>query len=214
MNTSIRLKPKTVDEYLEFGCGRCELGGTPNCKVETWRTILCDVRAIVAATELEEQIKWGCPCYTIDGSIVLMLSAYKESVVVSFFRGNELSDPRGILEMPGKHSQYARYLRFTDVNSATEQESLLLEFIQQAITLERSGAKQTQQHTPAPAYPDELVHTFSQDSEYQQAFEALTPGRKRGYLIYFTDAKKSETRTNRINKLRSKVLLGKGHQER
>ncbi len=208
------LKPTSVEEYLEYGCGRCDLGGTPNCKVESWQDVLRDVRAILAATELQEQIKWGCPCYTIENAIVLMLSAYKESVVVSFFRGNELRDPNGLLEIPGKHSQYARYLRFVSAEAVEQHESTILDFIHQAIALERSGTKQPQQHAPTLEYPSELTTVFAEDVEYHQAFEALTPGRKRGYLIYFTDAKKSATRTNRINKLRTKVLDGKGHQER
>lgn len=104
-------KPNNVDKFLEIGCGRCELGGTPDCKVNSWAQILSVIRKTLIDSGLKEEIKWSAPCYTHEGRNIVLLSALKESAVVSFFRGSELSDPVGILEKPGENSRFARYLR-------------------------------------------------------------------------------------------------------
>ena len=111
------IKPESVDQYIDSGCGRCEFGGTPQCKVVPWTSELRLVRGILNESDLTEEIKWGAPCYTNSGRNILMLSALKEGVVVSFFRGAELEDTAEILEKPGENSRFARYVRFTSVDS-------------------------------------------------------------------------------------------------
>lgn len=208
------IKPENVDQYLESGCGRCEFGGTPQCKVHAWDEELRLLRETVQASELIEEIKWGVPCYTQDGKNILTLSALKDSVVLSFFRGAEMKDPENILEKPGENSRFARYIRFTDVQTVTSRKRAILSYIQEAIALEKSG-KQAEASNDVPLeYPEELMQMFEMNSSFAEAFSALTPGRKRGYLIYFSSAKQSKTKFARIEKCMPKIFMGKGWNER
>lgn len=207
-------KPKTVDEYLEIGCGRCELGGTPDCKVRSWEQELERLREILLESELKEQIKWGSPCYTLKGKNVLMLGTLKESVVVSFFRGAELKDPNDILEKPGENSRFARYLRVTDGDPILGLRNTILRYIEEAVELEKSGKPAVASDDGSMDYPEELKNAFSSDTKFEEAFESLTPGRQRGYLIHFSSAKQSKTRADRIEKAKEKIYAGKGWNER
>lgn len=206
-------KPENVDEYLDIGCGRCEFGGTPNCKVHPWSEELTLLRKTLQGTELTEEIKWSAPCYTHSGRNVLTLSALKDSTVVSFFRGAELTDPDSVLQKPGKNSRFARYIKFTDSKQITTMKSALLGLIKEAIELEASGTKTTVESS-LPDMPQELLEAFETDASLKNAFDELTPGRKRGYLLHFNSAKQSKTRANRIGKCKPKILQGKGWNER
>ena len=207
------IKPIIVDDYLANGCGRCEFGGTPQCKVHEWEAELNQLRAILLASPLSEQIKWGAPCYTHDGKNILMLSALRDSVVVSFFRGAELADPENVLEKPGAHSRFARYIRFTNAEDIPTLKPTILGYVDEAIALEQSG-KQPEASAISLDYPEELLQVFDQDPRFEEAFAALTPGRQRGYLIHFTSAKQSRTKTSRIMKSMAKIYAGKGWNER
>jgi uncharacterized protein YdeI (YjbR/CyaY-like superfamily) len=208
------IKPESVDQYLDSGCGRCELGGTPQCKVKSWVDELRVLRGIVQESELTEETKWSAPCYTHNGKNILTLSALKESVVISFFRGAELKDPNGILERPGENSRFARYIRFTDVQMIATLKLAILGYIQEAIELERSGRKVGISEDDELEYPEELIQVFEANPDFEEAFSELTPGRQRGYLIHFTSAKQSKTRTARIEKSVPKIMIGKGWNER
>ena len=208
------IKPDNVDQYLESGCGRCEFGGTPNCKVHSWDEELYLLRAVLQESELKEEVKWSAPCYTHNGKNILTLSALKESVVVSFFRGAELKDPDGILEKPGENSRFARYIRFTDVDRIHSLKDSVLSYAQAAIDLEASGKEVNIGKDPLPDFPDELVSAFNDNSDFEAAFSALTPGRQRGYLLHFSSAKQSATRTARIERCMPKIFGGKGWNER
>jgi len=210
----VPIKPNSVLQYLEVGCGRCELGNTPHCKVHPWSEELTLLREMLRKTDLTEEIKWSAPCYTHRGKNILTLSALKESVVISFFRGAELKDSKNVLEKPGKNSRFARYLRFTNTHRIASLKGVVQAYITEAIQLEESGEKSHASKDTLDEYPDELVQVFSADSDFEKAFLALTPGRQRGYLIYFTSAKKSETKTARVNKCRAKIFSGKGWNER
>jgi len=207
------IKPEKVSDYFKTGCGRCEFGGTPKCKVQSWKNQLQSLRKILKESELKEELKWGAPCYTYQGKNVLMLSALKESVVVSFFRGTELKDSKKILEKPGKNSRFARYFRCTEVEEVNKQRNALLAYIKEAIKLENSG-KKTKASDEKLELPAELLEMFWKDSELKEAFFSLTKGRQRGYIIHFTSAKQSKTRTTRIEKCKPKILVRKGWNER
>lgn len=208
------IKPENVAQYLESGCGRCEFGGTPQCKVKSWVEELRLLRGILQESELTEEIKWSAPCYTHGGKNILMLSALKESVTVSFFRGAELKDPENILKKPGENSRFARYIRITDAEAIPSQKRAILSYIQEAVKLEKSGKKADARNDASMAHPEELVRMFEANPDFEAAFAALTPGRQRGYLIHFTSAKQSKTKTARIEKCMPKIFNGKGWNER
>ncbi|WFB37666.1 DUF1801 domain-containing protein [Kiritimatiellota bacterium B12222] len=207
------VKPETVDDYLLAGCGRCSLGGTPECKVHRWSAELLLLRALLLETDLTEEIKWGAPCYTLGGKNVIILGALKGNVSLSFFRGHELDDATGLLEKSGENSQIARVMRFHDVASITTQKQTILAFIQQAIALEASGKAKPVVKAVEMPYPEELLQICETHPEFEEAFSALTPGRQRGYLIYFSSAKQSKTRQARIQKCMPKIFEGKGWNE-
>ncbi|NJL14960.1 MAG: hypothetical protein HC913_19495 [Microscillaceae bacterium] len=198
-----------VDQYLLVGCMRCKLGGSPECKVHPWREMLITLRQLLLATELAETLKWGVPCYTLENKNVLLLSALKNYVGLSFFKGALLSDPHHILQKPGEHSHSDRLIRFTNLEQIVEQEPLIKAYIQEAIELEKSGCRVPLAKKSEP-FPAELEITFTQDTALKKAFESLSPGRKRGYLLYFSQAKQSTTRLSRIEKCRQKILNGEG----
>jgi len=198
-----------IDQFLVEGCMRCTLGATPACKVHRWTDILEFLRQLILETELQEERKWGVPAYTLKGKNVVILGVFKESCVLSFLKGGLLEDPYQILERPGPNSQEGRFIRFTQLSQAQEIEGKIKEYLHQAIEVERSGKKAI----PKPAnlvLPEELLQKFTEHPGLQAAFFALTPGRQRGYVIHFSEAKQSATRLNRIEKYLSKIFTGKG----
>jgi len=203
-------QPNTqVDQFLLEGCMRCPKGATPDCKVHRWTDILEFLRQLLLDTELQEERKWGVPTYTLNGKNVVILGVFKESCVLSFLKGGLLEDPYQILERPGPNSQEGRFIRFTHLSQAQEIESKIKEYLLQAIEVERSGKKSNSK--PAmPLLPEELHQKFAEHPGLESAFFALTPGRQRGYVIHFSEAKQSITRLNRIEKYLSKIRAGKG----
>jgi len=198
-----------VDLYLSEGCGRCPLGGTPDCKVHPWAQELKLLRQIVLDCGLTEEVKWGVPCYTLDSKNVLLVSALKDCATISFFKGSLLRDDHSRLEKPGPNSQATRYLKFTDTDTIRSREAEIKAYIHQAIEVERSGLKVAFGKNPEPI-PEELEWQFAEDPTLKSAFEALTPGRQRGYILYFSQPKQSPTRTSRIEKCSADILNGIG----
>jgi uncharacterized protein YdeI (YjbR/CyaY-like superfamily) len=204
----IKLNP-AVDKFLIDGCMRCKLGATPACKVNNWREELEILRQILLESELTEDLKWGVPCYTLNNKNVIMLSALKESCVISFLKGSLMADSAGILQKPGENSQTARLIRFTDSGSVLKLADVLKSYIQEAVDIERSGKKASVSRNPEPL-PEELESALNEDAELKSAFFALTPGRQRGYIIYISQPKQAQSRLNRIEKCRDKILNGEG----
>ena len=200
---------QTVDNYLLEGCGRCPLGGTPDCKALNWVKELELLRAIVLSCGLTEECKWGVPCYTFQGGNVLMVSAFKEYCSISFFKGALLSNKQDLLVKPGERSQAARLLKFTSLAEIVSKETEVKEIIFEAIELEKAGLKIDFKPNPEPI-PAELEEQFNAYPSFRAAFESLTPGRQRGYLIYFGSTKQSSTRMARIDKCLGKILNGEG----
>lgn len=208
------MNPK-VDNYFAEGCGRCPLGGTPDCKVHPWRETMQHVRRIVLDTEqLAEELKWGVACYTFQDSNILLLSALKDYCALSFFKGVLLKDPKGILVAPGKNTQSSRLLRFTTVDEVLEREAVITAYVEEAIEAERAGLPVKFKDTSEFDFPDELLSKFEDDPTFAAAFEGLTPGRQRGYLLHFSSAKQSKTRIARIERCLPRIFEGKGFHER
>ncbi len=163
---------------------------------------------------MTEELKWSAPCYTDNGKNILMLSTLKESVTISFFQGAQMQDPEKLLEKPGENSRYARYIRFTDAQTVVSRKPVILSYIQQAIEIKKSGKKVDVSNDAPLESPEELIQMFESDPGFEEAFSALTPGRQRGYLLHFSSAKQSKTRTARIEKSMPKIFSGKGWNER
>lgn len=204
-----KLNPK-VDLYLSRGCGRCPLFDTPQCKVHQWRTALEKLRAIVLDSGLTEELKWGVPVYTWNKKNVVVLGALKENCSIGFFKGSLLSDDKNILTKPGEHTQAARTVNFTDLKSIEKMEASIVSYIQEAIEIEKSGQKVEFKKVDDYEVPSELQEKFNASPSFKKAFEALTPGRQKGYLLHFAQAKQSSTRIARIEKCEPKIREGKG----
>ncbi len=209
----IQLNPK-VDNYLDVGCGRCPLVGTPDCKVKTWEAELTMLREVVLETELTEDLKWKQPVYTLEGKNILLMSCFKDFAFVDFFKGALLKDPAGVLVAPTKNSQANRQIRFTSVAQVNKLKNVVKAYIAEAIDVEKSGKQIAYKKTDEFDIPEELQVKFNEAPAFKGAFDALTPGRQRGYLLYFAGAKQSKTRISRIEKAIPKIFEGKGWNER
>ena len=203
------MNPK-VDHYLSAGCGRCKYYDTPRCKVHRWHKELHALRSILIDSGLTEELKWGMPCYTLNGRNVLIMSAFKEYPALSFFKGALLKDELGLLTKPGDNSQASRQFRISDAMQVIEQESIIKSYIFEAIEIEKSGMKIDFKAKSELEYPEELIARFNESPKIKTSFEALTPGRQRAYVLYFSAPKQSKTRTSRIESYVSKILMGKG----
>lgn len=205
---------KIADLYFVDGCGRCSLYATPACKVHTWAEELQLLRGIMLNSGLTETMKWGCPCYiNNDNKNIAMMVAFKQHASINFFKGMLMSDPHNLLQVSGENAQAAKHLKFTSPQQVIDQQSIILEYIQEAINLESSGAKIEFKQKYELEFPQELIDKFEQDPALKEKFMALTPGRQRGYYLHFTGAKQSATRTARIEKCIPKIMKGLGFHD-
>ncbi|MBD0834400.1 YdeI/OmpD-associated family protein [Aestuariibaculum suncheonense] len=198
-----------VETFFTDGCGRCALGGTPDCKVHNWDEELHMLRTIILECGLTETCKWGVPCYTYNNSNVLMLSAFKNYCSLNFFKGVLLSNDKGLLVAPGENSQAVRQLKFTSTEQINPLISDIKACIFEAIEIEKQGLSIPTKKRLEPL-PEELEQKFEEDPVLKSAFEELTPGRQRGYILYFSAAKQSATRLSRIEKCSDNILNGIG----
>jgi uncharacterized protein YdeI (YjbR/CyaY-like superfamily) len=177
-------------------------------KVKSWHDELLSIRSILLNVGLTEEFKWGAPCYTYKGKNVLILQPFKEYFALGFFNGAELSDPKGLLVKPGEHTRFGRQLKLTNTQDIVKKTAIIKKFIKESIT------KDVRTPLKAEAAPSievaELKAVFKKNAALKKAFESLTPGRQRGYLIFFSAAKQSETRFARIEKYTNQILCGKG----
>ena len=201
---------KTVDTYLAEGCMRCKYGGTPQCKVHTWTKELVELRRIVLECGLAEEVKWSMPCYTFQGKNVLMVSAFKQYASINFFKGALLHDEPGLLVKAGENSHEARQLRFTTVEEIMRQQDHIMAYIFEALEIEKAGLTVDKSTRKDPEMPEELLTALGEFPALKTAFESLTPGRQRGYIMHFAQAKQARTRETRIEKYIPKILSGKG----
>lgn len=206
------MNPK-VDLYLANGCGRCPLGGTPDCKVHLWTDVLVALRQLVLDCGLAEEVKWGVPCYTFQNSNIVMIYAFKDCAAISFMKGSLLSDPEDILILPGENSQVAKWVRLTTAKQVAELEETLKTYIYEAIEVEKAGLKVVLKDVSEYVIPEEFQQKMDEMPVLKAAYEALTPGRQKSYLLHFSQAKQSQTRISRIEKCIPKILEGKGFHD-
>ena len=209
----IKTNPK-ADAYFDAGCGRCDLVNTPKCKVNFWREEMALLRTIALEIGLTEELKWSVPVYTSEGKNIAIVAAFNDNCVLSFLKGSLLKDPHGILEKPGENSQVGRVVRFTDTKKVVELEAVLKAYLLEAIEIEKSGEKVKLKTIDEHEIPEELQNKFDEDPSFKAAFQALTPGRQRGYYIHFSQPKQAKTRIERIEKCKPKIFSGKGFFDR
>ncbi len=178
-----------------------------------WQAELRALRAILLGCGLEEIFKWRGPCYCFEGGNVATLWSFKDACVLGFFKGVLLADPEAILIPPGENSRAVRMAKFTDMAQIAAATATLTAYTAAAIALEKSGAKVTFAKDDLP-YPEELIAALDENPDMALAFDALTPGRRRGYLLHFNQAKASATKTARIEKHSARILDGKGMNDR
>ncbi len=200
----------SVDDYLISGCMRCKFGGTPQCKVHDWKEELIRLRALMLACGLTEEVKWGAPCYTLDGKNILMVSALRDHASIGFFKGALLKDPKGLLTRPGENSQAMRTFRFTSVKEITTNAAAIKAFVKEAIALEKAGKKVAFKKVADHPVPEEFQKALKRSAALKKAFEALTPGRQRSWLLHFSAPKQSETRAARVAKSIPMIMEGLG----
>ena len=179
-------------------------------KAGKWQKELDLLRTIVLDCGLTEELKWGVPCYTYEKSNVVLIHVFKDYCALLFHKGVLLKDPKGILIQQTENVQSARQIRFTDIREIIERKATLKTYIQEAIKIEKSGLKVELKKATEFAIPEEFQTKLNKIPDLKTAFKALTPGRQRGYLLYFSAAKQSKTREARIEKYMRQILNGKG----
>ena len=179
-------------------------------KAEKWQEELEQLRRIVLDCGLSEELKWGCPCYTFEKRNIVLIHSFNEYCAVLFFKGALLVDTHGILIQQTENVQAARQMRFDSVREIAELEPVLKSYIFEAIEAEKAGLKVEFKKTAEFNIPEEFQIRLDDIPELRAAFYALTPGRQRGYLLYFSSAKQAKTRETRIEKYMPQILNGKG----
>ncbi|HTX92892.1 MAG TPA: YdeI family protein [Anaerolineales bacterium] len=179
-------------------------------KAEKWQEEIKKLRTIVLACQLTEELKWGVPCYTFQNSNIVLIHMFKEYCAILFVKGALLRDASGVLVQQTENVQAARQIRFTNVREIAQMESTLKAYISEAIEVEKTGLTINYKKTTEFTVPEELINKLEEVPGLQEAFEALTPGRQRAYILYFSAPKQSKTRESRIEKWMPQILDGKG----
>ena len=180
-------------------------------KANKWKEEMVLLRNIALSNnELTEDYKWLHPCYTLNGKNIVLIHQFKEYCALLFHKGALMSDPDTLLIQQTENVQAARQLRFTSVKQIKELESVINDYINEAIEIEKSGKKVALKETADFEVPEEFQTKLDADADLKRAFNALTPGRQRAYLFFFSKAKQSKTREQRIEKYIPKILDGKG----
>jgi uncharacterized protein YdeI (YjbR/CyaY-like superfamily) len=179
-------------------------------KSKKWQKELEKLRAIVLDCALTEEMKWGCPCYTLEKSNIVLIHEFKEYCALLFFKGALLKDPNGILVQQTKNVQAARQIRFTNVQEIAKLEAIVKATIHDAMAVEKAGLKVEFQKNTELVFPEEFQHALDQNPALRTAFDALTPGRQRAYNLFFSAPKQSKTRQSRVEKCMQPILDGKG----
>jgi len=179
-------------------------------KNKTWEEEIVNLRAIVLECGLTEDLKWGCPCYMHNESNIVLIHVFKEYCALLFFKGALLKDPNGILIQQTANVQAARQMRFTGVQEIIKRKRIIKTYIKEAIEIEKKGLKVPMKKTKEFGMPEEFQNKLEEMPGLKKAFYTLTPGRQRGYLLYFSSAKQVKTREARIEKYMPRILNGMG----
>ncbi|HEY5966727.1 MAG TPA: YdeI family protein [Chitinophagaceae bacterium] len=175
-----------------------------------WQKEYEKLRKIIIDCGLIEELKWGCPCYTFENTNIVLIHGFKEYCALLFFKGALLNDPNGILIQQTKNVQSARQIRFANAKEIVKMEKILKAYVYEAIEVERAGLKVKLKKTSEFNIPEEFQKRLNKNITLKKAFEALTPGRQRAYIFYFSQAKQSKTREARVEKYIPQILNGKG----
>jgi len=179
-------------------------------KAKEWQDELELLRKIVLDCGLTEELKWGVPCYTFEKRNIVLMHVFKEYCALLFFKGALLNDANGILIQQTKNVQAARQIRFTNVREIVKMKSILKAYIHEAIEVEKAGLKVNFKETTEFIVPEEFKNKLDEIPALKTAFKALTPGRQRAYILYFSAPKQSKTRGSRVEKYMQQILNGKG----
>lgn len=179
-------------------------------RAKQWQEEYKKLRSITLDSGLTEELKWGVPCYTLGKSNVVLIHGFKEYCALLFFKGALVRDPQGILIRQSENVQSSRQIRFSGLGEIVELEPVLRAYIQEAIQVEKAGLKVEFKETAKYEVPDELRGKFEEVLALKTAFEALTPGRQRAYLLYFSSPKLAKTRAERVEKSMPRIMAGKG----
>jgi uncharacterized protein YdeI (YjbR/CyaY-like superfamily) len=179
---------------------------------ERWQTEIIELQKILSEFDLSEECKWGKPCYTIDGRNVVIIQGFKEYCALGFFQGALLKDPKNLLAQLGQ-VQAARVMKFKSAKEIAAKAATVKAYVREAVAAAKAGLRVETKPREVPL-PEELKEKFRNDPGFRRAFEALTPGRQRGYLFHFAGAKQSQTRTARIEKAMPAIFAGRGFLER
>ncbi|MCW8898894.1 MAG: YdeI/OmpD-associated family protein [Flavobacteriales bacterium] len=179
-----------------------------------WQKEYQKLRTIILGCGLTEELKWGCPCYIYQSNNIVLIHGFKDYCALLFHKGVLLNDSNKILIQQTENVQSARQIRFTNVDEINDLEQTIKEYVFEAIEVEKAGLEVKMKNTSEYEMPEELIQSFENNPELETAFYDLTPGRQRGYLLYFSQAKQSKTRKDRIEKLMPKIFEGKGYNER
>lgn len=179
-------------------------------KDQKWQEEIKRLRIIVLDSPLNEELKWGVPCYTFEKNNIVLIHVFKEYCAILFVKGALLKDSHGILIQQTENVQAGRQVRFTNMEEITEKETIIKDYIKEAIEVEKSGLEVTFKRNTEYKIPEELQKKFDETTALKTAFEALTPGRQRAYILNFSAPKQSKTRESRIEKNIEKILSGKG----
>ncbi|MPW20920.1 hypothetical protein GCT13_29635 [Paraburkholderia sp. CNPSo 3157] len=183
-------------------------------KNKKWQKEFEKLRAIILDCQLTEELKWGVPCYTFDKRNVVLMHGFKEYCALLFFKGALLKDAKGILIAQTENVQSSRQIRFTDVRDIDAMADVLKSYVREAVEVEKAGLKVTLKKTAEFAVPEEFQNKLDEMPELKDAFDALTPGRQRAYLLYFSAPTQSKTRVSRVEKCSQQILDGKGLNDR
>ncbi|MCD2425942.1 YdeI/OmpD-associated family protein [Niabella pedocola] len=178
-----------------------------------WQEEIKLLRTIVLDCGLTEELKWGCPCYVFEGRNIVLIHVFKEYCALLVFKGALLQDPAGILIQQTENVQSARQIRFTGIKEIKDRAAVIKSYIYEAIEVERAGLKVPLKKTKDYAVPEEFQQKLDRQPALKKAFTALTPGRQRAYLFYFSQAKQSKTRAARVEKYIPNILAGKGPED-
>jgi uncharacterized protein YdeI (YjbR/CyaY-like superfamily) len=179
-------------------------------KAKKWQEEFEKLRMIILDCGLTEELKWGCPCYTLQKSNIVLIHGFKEYCALLFFKGALLNDANGILIQQTQNVQAARQIRFTNDREIVKMKPILKAYIYEAIEVEKAGLKVNLKKTSEFKIPEEFQNKLDEIPALKTAFDTLTPGRQRAYLFYFSQPKQSKTRESRVEKCMQQILIGKG----
>ena len=182
-------------------------------KAGKWQKEIGKLREIVLDCDLVEELKWGCPCYSFEKKNIVLIHVFKDYCALLFFKGALLKDKKEILVQQTENVQAARQIRFTSLHQIVKMEKVLKAYIYEAVEVEEAGVKVPLKKTKEFKMPEELQTKLDKLPALKKAFYELTPGRQRGYLLYFSSAKQSKTREARIEKYMERILDGKGLED-